>query len=371
MGVSEYETVFKRIADGMGIDINYIAKTAALIDEGNTVPFIARYRKEITGNMSDESVRTLHEKLIRYRNFEKRKTDILRILAEKEILSPELEKAIYLAGTVTELDDIYRPYRPKKRTRAVIAFEKGLKPLADLMLAGEDDLANKAKDYLNEEKEVTGVEEALQGAKDIIAETVSEEPKVRKRLRDLIFNKGDVVSKAKSDSPGNYEMYADFREPCKKIQPHRVLALNRGEKEDVLQVKIEFLQDDALAVIQEFFIKKEFSEQAAQYLQEAIADGWKRLLYPSLEREIRSELTEKAEEQALKVFKDNLKNLLMVPPVYGKRILAIDPGIRTGSKIACVDETGKVLDTAVIFPIPPRNEKEKSASTVVEKINTH
>lgn len=367
----EVEIVFKRIAQEMGIDSHDITKTVELIDEGNTIPFIARYRKEITGNMTDESLRTLYDKLTLYRNFEKRKADILRMLTEKEILSPELAKALHEARNITELEDIYRPYRPKKRTRAVIAREKGLQPLADYIMLGEEEPERRAKEFVDEEKEVFSAADALQGARDIIAEVISDDPGARRLLRELVYRTGFIVSRAKGDSPGNYEMYANFREKCGKLQPHRVLALNRGEKEGFLQVKMELSDEEALPIIRHLFIKDSFSVQSTAYLHEAITDGWKRLLYPSLEREVRSELTEKGEEQALKVFKDNLKNLLMVPPVSGKRLLAIDPGIRTGSKVACVDETGKLLDTAVIFPIPPHNEKEKSAGMVMELIRKY
>ncbi len=369
--MSEVETVFKRIAEETGIDLHDITKTVELIDGGNTIPFIARYRKEITGNMTDESLRFLYDKLILYRNFENRKADILRMLSEKEILTPDIEQSIYDAHNITELEDIYRPYRPKKRTRAVIAQEKGLKPLADCILAGEDGLEQKAQEFLDEEKEVFSIEEALKGAGDIIAEVVSDDPRSRKLMRELVYRAGYILSKAKGDSAGNYEMYADFRESCKKVQPHRVLALNRGEKEGFLQVKLELDNEEALTIIRDLFIEDNFSAEAVVYLSETIADGWKRLLFPSLEREVRGEITEKGEEQALKVFKDNLKNLLMVPPVYGKKLLAIDPGIRTGSKIACVDETGKLMDTAVIFPIPPQNKKEESAAKLMEMINRY
>jgi len=365
------ETVVEKIAREMDLGIEHVSKTVALLDEGNTIPFIARYRKEVTGNMTDEDLRTLHHKLTLYRNFEKRKTEILRLMSKNEILTPELEASINKAKNITELEDIYRPYRPKRRTRSVVAQEKGLKPLAEYILAGKGEVMNEAEKFLSEEKEVATVEEAVSGARDIIAEFVSDDPKTRQLLRSLIYSKGNISAKTRGSSPGNYEMYALFVEPCRKIQSHRVLALNRGEKEGFLQIKIEFPEDEALAALENLFVGQDFGSESASCLKEAIKDSWERLLFPSLEREVRAVLTEKAEEQALKVFQDNLRSLLMAPPVYGKRILAIDPGIRTGSKVACVDETGKLLETAIIFPIPPQNEKEKSAETVLEMVKKH
>ncbi len=367
----ETKTVVNKISQEMNIDFNNVVKTVELIDEGNTIPFIARYRKEATGNLTDETLRALHDKLTLYRNFEKRKEDILRILSEKEILTPELEESINNARNITELEDIYRPYRPKKRTRAIIAEEKGLRPLAEYILAGKADVEAQAREFLNEEKEVFTVEDAVKGAKDIVAEFISDDPKARKLLRSLIYSKGTITSKLKGDSAGNYEMYADFREPCSKIQMHRVLALNRGEREGFLQVRIEVPQEDALSILHNLYIKEDFSPESLEHLEEAIADSWKRLLFPSLEREVRGDFTEKAQEGALKIFKDNLRSLLMAPPVSGKRILAIDPGLRTGSKLACVDETGKLLETGVIFPIPPKNEKEKSAQILEGMVKKH
>ena len=367
----ETKTVVNKISQEMNIDFNNVVKTVELIDEGNTIPFIARYRKEATGNLTDETLRALHDKLTLYRNFEKRKEDILRILSEKEILTPELEESINNARNITELEDIYRPYRPKKRTRAIIAEEKGLRPLAEYILAGKADVEAQAREFLNEEKEVFTVEDAVKGAKDIVAEFISDDPKARKLLRSLIYSKGMITSKLKGDSAGNYEMYADFREPCSKIQMHRVLALNRGEREGFLQVRIEVPQEDALSILHNLYIKEDFSPESLEHLEEAIADSWKRLLFPSLEREVRGDFTEKAQEGALKIFKDNLRSLLMAPPVSGKRILAIDPGLRTGSKLACVDETGKLLETGVIFPIPPKNEKEKSAQILEGMVKKH
>lgn len=373
--------IYEKIARELDLGVDRITKTVQLIDEGNTVPFIARYRKEITGGMTDENLRDLHEKLILYRNFEKRKADILRMLAEKEILTPELEKFINSAKSITELEDIYRPYRPKKRTRATIALEKGLKPLADMLLSGSKEIEVKAGDYLKDD--VPTIEEALKGAKDIVAEKISDDHKARYLLRNLIYSKGSIAAQSRKDesekkdssgekdTSGKYEMYARFQEPLSKIQPHRILALNRGEKEDFLQIKIMVPEDEAVMIIRSRYIKEGFSSFSVKHLEETVKDSWKRLLFPSLEREVRGYLTEKGEEQALKVFKENLKNLLMAPPVQGKRLLGIDPGLRTGCKVACVTETGSLLETAVIFPTPPRKEKEKSARTLRELITRH
>ncbi len=368
--------ILKRIAAELGLEYRYIVQVVALLDEGNTIPFIARYRKEISGGMTDEELRLLVEKLALHRNLEKRRTEIFRLLEEQGALTPEIEKAVQNAANVTTLEDIYRPFRPRKRTRATMAREKGLEPLAQLILAGEEDPEAVAPDYLDPEKEVLTVEEALGGARDIIAEIISDEPRLRPRLRSLIFAEGIIVSKVrpeaeKIDEKSTYAMYYDFQEPCKKIQPHRILALNRGEKKDILQVKIEIPEERVLPLLEKFYLLKEHQDRARYHLLEVIKDSWKRLLFPSLEREIRSELTQKAEEQALKVFQENLKSLLMIPPVRGKRILAIDPGLRTGCKIACVDETGKLLETAVIYPTPPRNEKEKAAQIVLALIDKH
>ena len=366
----------QRIAKELSLEQQHVARVVALLDAGNTIPFIARYRKEVSGGMTDEELRLLDEKLTLHRNLEKRRADICRLLAEQEVLTPEVEAAVQNAESVTALEDIYRPYRPRKRTRATMAREKGLEPLARLILTGDKDPEQVAADYIDLEKEVLNEEDALDGARDIIAEIIADEPQLRPQLRSLLFTEGVISARVrpeaeKLDEKGTYAMYYDFEEPCRKIQPHRVLALNRGEKEDFLQVKIEISEEKILPLLQKFYLRDDHLEKARHQLQQAIEDSWKRLLFPSLEREIRAELTQKAEEQALKVFQENLKSLLMIPPVRGKRILAIDPGLRTGCKIACVDETGKLLETAVIFPTPPRNEKEKAARIVRSLLEEH
>lgn len=365
------ERIMERIAKDLGISAQRVAKAVELLDEGNTVPFIARYRKEVTEGMDDEQLRLLEEKLRLYRNVEKSREDILRLLTEQGVLTPELEAAIHAAVTATELEDLYRPYRPKKRTRATMARERGLEPLAMAILAGTANPQQEAQVYLNAELDVHTIEEALAGARDIIAEIAADDPVPRREIRTQLIARGLIVSKGGSEEPTPYEMYYEFSEPLAKVQPHRILAMNRGEKEDVLSVKIEFPEETALNILHKTYIKAGFGDASRAQLEEALKDGWKRLLFPSLEREARNELTERAEEQALKIFKANLKGLLLTPPVGGKRILGLDPGYRTGCKLACVDETGKLLETAVIYPTPPLNKKEASAAVVTKLIKKY
>ncbi|MDO9534734.1 MAG: Tex family protein [Bacillota bacterium] len=365
------EKILKNIAVELKLDLSSISKVVALLDEGNTIPFIARYRKEISGGMTDEELRLLTEKLALYRNLEKRREDIHRLLSEQGVLTPELEVAVGKAVNVTELDDIYRPYRPKKRTRASMAREKGLEPLALLIMEGIQDPLEEAGLFLDEEKGVLSVEDALEGASDIIAETVSDNPRVRQALRSFLYEEGIMATRSKKKTESSYDMYYNFQEPLKKIQPHRVLAINRGEKEEYLSVKIEIPEEEALYIIKKYYIKNGFNSNVIIHLEDAVQDSWKRLLFPSLEREMRNDLTQKAEEQAQIIFKENLKGLLMVPPIKGKRILAIDPGLRTGCKIACVDETGNLLEVAIIYPTPPRSDKEKAAKVVIELMEKH
>lgn len=365
------EIISRCIAEALNLDQRHVLKVVELLDEGNTIPFIARYRKEVSGGMTDEELRLLVEKLSLNRNLENRRADIHRFLDEQGVLTPELETSIQKASNVTELEDIYRPFKPKKRTRATTAREKGLEPLAQLILKGQKDPEDAAPQFIDEEKEVLTAPAALAGARDIIAEIVSEEPKLRPALRSFVFKDGFIVTNVRSKESGPYEMYYDYREPCRKVQPHRILAMNRGEREEILNIKIEVDETKAFPMIQAFYKQNNVTTNAELQLDEAIKDSWKRLLFPSLEREIRSELTQKAEEQAIRVFRENLRSLLMIPPVRGKRILAMDPGLRTGCKIACVDERGKLLETAIIFPIPPRNQKEKAARTVLALLEKH
>lgn len=365
------EIISRCIAEALNLDQRHVLKVVELLDEGNTIPFIARYRKEVSGGVTDEELRLLVEKLSLNRNLENRRADIHRFLDEQGVLTPELETSIQKASNVTELEDIYRPFKPKKRTRATTAREKGLEPLAQLILKGQKDPEDAAPQFIDEEKEVLTAPAALAGARDIIAEIVSEEPKLRPALRSFVFKDGFIVTNVRSKESGPYEMYYDYREPCRKVQPHRILAMNRGEREEILNIKIEVDETKAFPMIQAFYKQNNVTTNAELQLDEAIKDSWKRLLFPSLEREIRSELTQKAEEQAIRVFRENLRSLLMIPPVRGKRILAMDPGLRTGCKIACVDERGKLLETAIIFPIPPRNQKEKASRTVLALLEKH
>ncbi|MDW7652124.1 MAG: Tex-like N-terminal domain-containing protein, partial [Bacillota bacterium] len=366
--MNKEERIISRIAADLGLAGQRISKAVSLLDEGNTVPFIARYRKEVTEGMDDEQLRLLEDKLNLYRNLEKTREDILRILAEQGVLTPQIQSAVEAAKTATELEDLYRPYRPKKRTRATIAREKGLEPLAYILLEGAADPAGEAAKFINEEQDVADAADALAGARDIIAEMVSDEPQTRKTIRHLIFTRGLIVSRrAGKTEESPYEMYYDYSEPVRKAQPHRILAMNRGEKEEYLSVKIDFSEEEAIVVLEKHYLKANTPDAGKAEVSGAIKDGWKRLLFPSLEREVRNELTVMAEEQALKIFKANLRGLLLTPPVPGKRILGLDPGYRTGCKLASVDETGKLLETAVIYPTPPHNKKE-SAKTVVKKM---
>ena len=367
------EVIAQKIASDLNVSVKNVSQAIELLDAGDTIPFIARYRKEVTGSMSDEHLRLLEERLSQYRNLEKRREDVLRLIQEQEALTPELEQAIIKAKTVSELDDLYRPFRPKKRTRATIAEEKGLKPLALQIVRGEENIDLLAEQFISEEHGLLDQKSVISGAKDIIAELISDNPKVRRLLKRLIENEGEVVvtSKKKEQVQSSYEMYYNYREPLKAIKSHRVLAINRGEKEGFLNARISIPEERAIAVISAAYVPGEISSQAGQLLQEAVQDSWKRLIFPSLEREFRNELTETAEEKALVVFKDNLRNLLMAQPVKGKRFLAIDPGLRTGSKVAAVDENGKLLQTTVIYPAPPKNEKEKSAFVLKKMIKEH
>ncbi len=350
-----------------------VENTIKLIDEGNTIPFIARYRKEATGSLSDEVLRNLGDRLAYLRNLENRKEEVTRLIDQQEKLTPELEQKIAEAETLQEVEDIYRPFRPKRRTRATVAREKGLEPLAGVLIAQqlmEGDVEQIAADYVDAEKEVNTPEEALRGAMDIIAETISDDADLRKVIRRMTVEQGQIVSKGTTEEVSDFQMYYDFSEPVRSIVPHRVLAINRGEREEFLSVKIEAPVDHILEVIKKKIITNPESI-TVQYVAEAAEDAYKRLIGPSIEREVRSMLTEKAEEQAIKVFAVNLKNLLMQPPVKGKVVLGFDPAYRTGCKIAVVDATGKLLDTATVYPTPPQNEKEKAGQVLKDLIHKH
>ncbi|ROX82297.1 RNA-binding transcriptional accessory protein [Enterococcus durans] len=336
-----------------------------LLNEGNTVPFIARYRKEMTGSLDEVQIREIEERYAYLENLEKRKTEVIRLIDEQEKLTPELEKAITLAVKMQQVEDLYRPYKQKRRTKATIAKEKGLEPFAQWLLQfTQGDIREEAKKYLSEEKEVQSVEEALQGAHEIIAEQVSDDAKFRTWIRSYTYNKGLYVSAVKKkelDEKGVYEMYYTFSEPIHKIVSHRILATNRGEKEDILKVSLQVDESAVLSYLERQMIKDPDSP-AAIAVREAYQDSYKRFIQPAIEREVRNELTEKADEQAIAIFGENLRNLLLQPPLKGKIVLGFDPAYRTGCKLAVVDATGKVLAIEVIYPHKPAAQAKREAA---------
>ena len=333
-------------------------------DEGNTIPFIARYRKEATGTLDDEQLRKLHERLVYLRNLEEKKQQVLASIEDQGKLTEELKKKILEAQTQVLVEDLYRPYRPKRRTRATIAKEKGLEGLANIILLQmtKKSLEEEAKAYLNEEKEVCTVQDAINGAKDILAESISDEAAYRTRIREMTEKEGVLTAEAKDEKAESvYEMYYHFQEPVSKLAGHRVLALNRGEKEKILNVKLEAPEERILRYLEKQIIKKE-NPNTTDILKEVAEDSYRRLIAPAIEREIRNALTEKAEEGAINVFGKNLQQLLMQPPIAGQVVLGWDPAFRTGCKLAVVDPTGKVLDTTVVYPTAPTNEKKIRAA---------
>lgn len=342
-----------------------------LIDEGNTIPFISRYRKEATGSLNDEQLRNLYERLTYLRNLEDKKNQVLKSIEEQGKLTEELKKQILDAQTLVVVEDLYRPYRPKRRTRATIAREKGLEPLADIILMQMTDkpLEEEALAFVSQEKEIKDIQEALSGAKDIIAEHISDEADYRIYIRNLTMKKGSISSTAKDpEAQSVYEMYYDFEEPVKKLAGHRILALNRGEKEKYLTVKVNAPEEDIIRYLNKKIITRD-NPNTSSVLKEVIEDSYKRLIGPAIEREIRSDLTDKAEDGAIHVFCKNLEQLLMQPPVAGKVVLGWDPAFRTGCKLAVVDATGKVLDTTVVYPTAPTTEKKiRAAKDTVEKL---
>ena len=358
--------IAKKIAEELKIQVWQVEAVIKLIDEGNTIPFIARYRKEQHGTLNDEQLRNLEERLTYLRNLEERKQTVLANIEEQGKLTAELRKQIEEAQTQVLLEDLYRPYRPKRRTRATIAKEKGLEGLANIMWLQMTDkpMEEEAADYVDPEKEVNTAEEALQGAKDILAEAVADEADYRTAIRKTTMDQGLLVSKAKDPEEKTvYENYYDFDSPLKKISGYKVLAINRGEKEKVLTVKIEAPEEDILRYLTKKVITRE-NEHTTPYLQEVLEDSYKRLIAPAIEREIRNDLTETAEDGAIRVFGKNLHQLLMQPPIAGKVVLGWDPAFRTGCKLAVVDETGKVLDTVVVYPTMPQNKVEEAKRTV-------
>jgi uncharacterized protein len=359
---SSMDPILQRLQNEFNLKTFQVENTVKLIDDGNTIPFIARYRKEMTGELNDQVLRELYDRLVYLRNLESRKEEVKRLIGEQEKLTDEIAESITRAQTLQEVEDIYRPFRPKRRTRATVAKEKGLEPLAKILLAQnlyDGNIETIVQPYIDPEKEVNTVEDALNGAMDIIAEIISDNAEYRKQIRNMTYRHGTLVSKAAKEEDSVYNMYYDFKEPVSKIAKHRVLAIDRGEKEAFLNVSIDISEEKII----DYLVKETISVKRSittEYVEKAVEDAYKRLIKPSIEREIRSELTDEAQEQAIKVFAANLKNLLLQPPVKGKVVLGLDPAYRTGCKIAVLDETGKVLETAVIYPTPPQNKVEEA-----------
>ncbi|MBZ4667378.1 MAG: protein Tex [Epulopiscium sp.] len=365
--------ILKKLQEEFELKPFQVENTVKLIDEGNTIPFIARYRKEATGSLNDVTLRNFYERLTYLRNLADKKEQVVRSIEEQGKLTEELVKQIEKAETLTELEDIYRPFRPKRRTRATIAKEKGLEPFAQILWDQDSNFSPEeiARDYINPEKEVYTIEDALQGAMDILAEWISDDASYRKYIRQETFSKGLLVTKAKDEELESvYEMYYDYSEAIKSIPGHRILAINRGEKEKILSVKIEAPVERIGAYLEKQVIKNDKSP-FLDLIKTVIEDSYKRLIAPAIEREIRNELTEKAETGALAVFKSNLSQLLMQPPIKNKVVMGWDPAFRTGCKIAVVDETGKVLDTTVVYPTPPQNKVEEAKKILKELIKKY
>ena len=365
--------IYQKLQEELSIRLSQVEAAVKLIDEGNTIPFIARYRKEATGSLSDEVLRTLDERLKYLRNLEEKKEQVLHVIKEQEALTPDLEKKISEAETLVAVEDLYRPFRPKRRTRAMIAKERGLKPLADLILLQQTGrpLEEEAASFLSQEKEVYSIEEALQGARDILAEQISDEADYRTFIRRLTFEKGLLKAEAKAEEAQTvYERYYHFEILLKKAAGYQVLAINRGEAEKVLSVKIETPEEEILRYLEKKIIVRD-NPYTAEALKEAVSDSYKRLIGPAIEREIRNELTEKAQDGAIKVFGNNLEQLLMQPPIVGHVVLGWDPAFRTGCKLAVVDPTGKVLHTEVIYPTAPQNKVEESKRTLKKLVEKY
>ena len=365
--------IIKALQEELNIGRGQVEAAVKLIDEGNTIPFIARYRKEATGALNDEVLRSLDERLRYLRNLEERKEQVLSSIREQEKLTPELERQIHSAATLVAVEDLYRPYRPKRRTRATIAQEKGLGPLADAIALQmmKEPLEEAARAYLSEEKGVASIQDAIAGAGDILAERISDEAKYRTYIRNLTLKQGSIQSAAKDEKTESvYEMYYNYEETIKKAAGHRVLALNRGEKEKILSVKVVAPEEDIIRYLEKQVITKD-NPHTAPVLKNVVQDSYKRLIATAIEREIRSQLTETAEDGAIKVFGKNLEQLLMQPPITGKVVLGWDPAFRTGCKLAVVDETGKVLDTVVIYPTAPQNKVAEAKAVLKKLIKTY
>ena len=366
--------ILQTLATEFHLTNDQVEKTVALIDEGNTIPFIARYRKEVTGSLDDAVLRDLFDRLTFLRNLEKRKQEVFDLISAQEKMTPEIEAAISAAKTITEVEDIYRPFRPHRKTRASVAREKGLEPLAELIFAQEKtyspSIEEQAEGYINEEKGVLSVEEALQGARDIIAEDISDNAEYRKELRALTFDIGTLTSKAAKEEDSVYAQYYDYAEALKKVAPHRVLAINRGEKEEFLKAAIVVDEDAVLQGLRSKILATNGSP-ATEHVAAALTDSYERLIAPSIEREIRSDLFDNASEGAIKLFGENLSHLLMQSPLKGKTVMGFDPGYAHGCKLAVVDRTGKVVDTAVIYPVKPREDIPRSKEVVKRLVTKH
>lgn len=358
------QDLIKQISNELNLKNNQVQNVIKMLEEGNTVPFIARYRKEMTGSLDEVQIRSVMERWNYLENLNRRKEEVLRLIEEQGKLTPELKMQIGKSNKLQEVEDLYRPYKQKRRTKATVAKEKGLEPLATWLLEGHltQSIEEKATEFFSSENGVESIEDAINGAKDIIAEYVSDNPDLRKWIRSSIFKTGKIMSAVKNEEKDEkkiFEMYYDYEEPVQKIVPHRILALNRGEKEEVLRISIQPVTDTIISYL-ECNVIKNVNAEAAVYLKEAIEDSFKRLILPSIEREIHKELTEKAEDQAIHIFSENLRNLLLQPPLKGKVVLAVDPAYRTGCKLAVIDETGKVLDISVIYPHPPVAKKAEA-----------
>lgn len=366
------DTIIQTIANELQVKYAQVENTVKLIDDGNTIPFIARYRKEVTGGLSDEILRELGDRLTYLRNLQTRKQEVTKSIEEQGKLTQEIVTNLENAVTLAEVEDIYRPYKQKKRTRATVAKERGLEPLAIILWEQKqiEPIEELAKVFLDEEKEINTVEDAINGALDIIAEKISDDAEFRKQIKRFCYRDGIIVTKATNpEEKTNYEMYYEFSEKVNTIPSHRILAINRGEKEEVLKVKIEKPEETILQVIQKEVVKPKSRYQ--ELLENAIQDSWKRLIEPSIEREIRSDLTQKAEEQAIKVFGKNAKQLLLGAPLKELVVIGFDPAYRTGCKIAVIDETGKVLATTTIYPTQPQNDTEGAKRVLLDLIHTH
>ena len=364
--------VIEKLTNELNLKLWQVEAAVKLLDEGNTVPFIARYRKEVTGSLDDQILRALSERLAYLRNLQETAEKYKAAIEEQGALTEELAAAIDAAATLTELDDLYRPYKKKRKTRASVAKEKGLSPLADLIYAQSPDSAEPlelVKEYINEELQVETAEDALQGAMDIIAEMISDDADIRKRMRFVCMAHGKLVVRAAGEELDVYEMYKEFEEPLSKIANHRVLAINRGEKEDFLKVSVEFDHEKAMFIISRDHIKE--GSPCTAVVKAAAEDAYTRLIFPSIEREMRNALTDKASADAIKVFSQNLQQLLMQPPVKDTVTIGLDPGYRTGCKVAVVDGTGKVLDTGVIYPVPPHNKIEEAKKIIKNLVKKH